>query len=149
MKIARIAMIFFIIAAAAVIMIAYVFLSINAKQMTFGTFYKSIDWNTKENTSEALTMEKSFEGFVVSNLTLREENGIIYLKGKVTNNTGTDTTEITRFDIIFMDQNLKVIDTIPGVISPVKNGESVGLNASIEGVTESFLDAFDIQFKMK
>ena len=83
------------------------------------------------NTSPKVNEERKFEGFRFSNIQLNEDaSGMVSLLADVTNEKSSDTTDFTKVDIIFYDENEQEIGSVLGLIKPLKASETTQLNAS-------------------
>lgn len=102
-------------------------------------FVEVLEDGTKFNISNKLKEEKTIEGLKIGNIQLTEKNGQSVLLADVTNNTSKDS-EVFLINIKLYDKTGKEIAIIPGIVSPVKAGETVQLNA---GITEDYANAYD------
>lgn len=96
---------------------------------------------TKVNISNKLKEEKELDGLKIGNIQLTEKDGQLTLLANVTNTTSQDVDAFL-IDIILYDKNGNEIDTILGLISPVKAGQAVQLKA---GITEDYANAYDFK----
>lgn len=108
-------------------------------------FVQTQEDGTKVNTSSKLKQEKELEGLKITDITLTELEGQLTLLANVTNTT-TQDIEPFLVDITFIDKEGNEIDTILGMVSPVKAGETVQLNA---GITEDYSNAYDFKIVRK
>ena len=104
---------------------------------------KIIGNNEKENISKSLNKTKTFEGFQVSNIHFTEKDGQDLFVADVTNVSKQNIEGYTFFKITFLNKNGGEIVTIPGMINPVKQNETVPLNATITGDLNNYINAFD------
>lgn len=100
---------------------------------------------TKVNISNKLKEEKELDGLKIGNIQLTEKDGQLRLLANVTNTTSKDVDAFF-IDIILYDKNGNEIDTILGLVSPVKAGQTVELNA---GITEDYANAYDFKVVKK
>lgn len=100
---------------------------------------------TKYNISTKLKEEKNLEGLKIGNIRLTEKEGQCRLIADVTNTTSSDVKAFL-IDIILYDKEGQKIATIQGMISPVKAGQTVQLNA---GITENYANAYDFEIIKK
>lgn len=98
---------------------------------------------SKLNTSEEMQKEKKVGSLKISNVQLKETNGITTLLADVENTSGNETLEkILQIQVI--DKNGNEITTIRCPIDAVKPGEKVQLNTSI---TADISNAYDFKVK--
>ena len=98
---------------------------------------------TKLNTSEQLKQVKKIDGLEITNIQLTEKSGQTVLLADVTNTTNTDT-KVIGINVIILDKQGKEIAKIPGVISPLKAGDTNQLNV---GITEDYAYAYDFRIE--
>lgn len=108
-------------------------------------FVQILDDGTKLNTSKKLQETKIISGLKIQNIQLTNKNSQSVLVADVTNESGKDT-DITLLDIIIYDKAGKEIGTIPGIISPMKVGETRQLSA---GTTSDYANAYDFKIVLK
>lgn len=108
-------------------------------------FVQILDDGTKLNTSKKLQETKIISGLKIQNIQLTDKNGQSVLVADVTNESGKDT-DITLLDIILYDKEGNEIVTIPGIISPMKVGETRQLSA---GITSDYANAYDFKIVLK
>jgi len=103
---------------------------------------KVLDDGTKVNISTELSKTKKVKGLEISNIQLTTNpEGVCVLLADVKNNTGKDTKRID-ITITLLDKTGKEIQKIPGVVSPMKVGETVQLNSA---VSADFTNAYDFK----
>lgn len=100
---------------------------------------------TKVNISNKLKEEKELDGLKIGNIQLTEKDGQLTLLANVTNTTSQDVDAFF-IDIILYDKEENEIDTILGLVSPVKAGQTVELKA---GITEDYANAYDFKVVKK
>lgn len=108
-------------------------------------FVQVLGDGTKSNISNKLKEEKDLDGLKIRNIQLTEQNGQSVLLANVTNTTSKDVN-VFLIDIIFYDKEGKEIATVPGIISSVKAGETIQLNA---GITENCANAYNFKIIKK
>lgn len=108
-----------------------------------GEFVIVAEDGTKINTSEELKKEKKVEGLQLTNITLREQNGISSLTAEVKNNTGDNMAEF-KVKLTILDKNGGIIRQIVGSIPAVENGQTGIMNAQ---VTEDISNAYDFRIE--
>ena len=108
-------------------------------------FVQVLEDGTKLNISNKLKEEKTIKGLKIGNIQLTEQNGQSVLLADV-RNEGTQDVEMFLINIILVDKTGKEIATIPGIVSPVKAGATVQLNA---GITEDYANAYDFKVEQR
>ena len=108
-------------------------------------FVQVLEDGTKLNISNKLKEEKTIKGLKIGNIQLTEQNGQSVLLADV-RNEGTQDVEMFLINIILVDKEGKEIATIPGIVSPVKAGATVQLNA---GITEDYANAYDFKVEQR
>ena len=108
-------------------------------------FVQVLEDGTKLNISNKLKEEKTIKGLKIGNIQLTEQNGQSVLLADVRND-GTQDVEMFLINIILVDKTGKEIATIPGIVSPVKAGATVQLNA---GITEDYANAYDFKVEQR
>ena len=108
-------------------------------------FVQVLEDGTKLNVSNKLKEEKTIKGLKIGNIQLTEQNGQSVLLADV-RNEGTQDVEMFLINIILVDKEGKEIATIPGIVSPVKAGATVQLNA---GITEDYANAYDFKVEQR
>ena len=104
-------------------------------------FVTMLEDGTKFNTSEELKKVKKIDDIEIKNIQLTEKDGQTVLLADVTNLSQKDTDAIG-IKIIILDKEGKEIATIPGAISPLKEGETKQLNV---GITEDCANAYNFR----
>lgn len=94
-------------------------------------YYKELDDGTKVNISPKLNEEKIYNGLKFSTFSLFSKDGITYLIAEVTNIQSKDIPNYTNIDITFYDDNGKKLESVMGVIIPLKASESTQLKTSL------------------
>lgn len=100
---------------------------------------------TKLNKSNKLKETKKLDGLEISNIQLTYRNGIAVVLGDVKNTTNNDIG-LTEIELTLYDEQNNVLEKIEGLISPVKAGETVQLNA---GVSADYANAYDFSVVKK
>ena len=108
-------------------------------------FVQVLEDGTKLNISNKLKEEKTIKGLKIGNIQLTEQNGQSVLLAEV-RNEGTQDVQMFLINIILIDKEGKEIATIPGIVSPVKAGTTVQLNA---GITEDYANAYDFKVEQR
>ena len=106
-------------------------------------FVYEMEDGSKLNVSEELQKTKTIGNLKVSNIQLKETNGITTLLADV-ENTGKEESKEKILQIQVIDKNGKEITTIRCPIDSVKPGEKVQLNTSI---TANIANAYDFIVK--
>lgn len=94
-------------------------------------YYQTLEDGTKLNNSTELNKEREYKGLKISNIQLTEKNGMTVLLANVENVSGKDINDFTDIDITFYDKDKNKIETIEGLIIPLKAGRKTQLNASV------------------
>lgn len=94
-------------------------------------YYQTLEDGTKLNNSTELNKEREYKGLKISNIQLTEKNGMTVLLANVENVSGKDINDFTDIDITFYDKDKNKIETIEGLIIPLKAGGKTQLNASV------------------
>lgn len=118
----------------------------NIENIVKEEFVKVQEDGTKVNISNKLKEEKDLDGLKIRNIRLTENNGQSTLLADVTNTTSTDVKDAFFVNITLLDKEGKEIDTILGIITPVKAGQTITLNAGIE---ENYANAYDFKVVKK
>lgn len=100
---------------------------------------------TKLNKSDKLKETKKLDNLEISNIQLTYRNGIAVVLGDV-KNTGSTDVDLTAIELTLYDDKHNVLETIDGLISPVKAGETVQLNA---GISADYANAYDFSIVKK
>ena len=109
-------------------------------------FVQVLDDGTKMNISNKLKEAKNLDGLTIQNIELTEKDGQSRLLADVTNNSSADVTDPFFINIILLDKNGNTIDTVTGIVTPVKVGETKKLSA---GITEDYANAYDFKVEKK
>ena len=102
-----------------------------------------ITYNKKENISEKLSQEKSFNGLTIKDIKLIAENGKSTLTATVENNSEKDY-EGGKITIAFINSEGSEYDSLESVLPKIKKGTSNKLNAS---TTNDLINAYDFTIK--
>ena len=105
----------------------------NNKQLGANTqeYVQVLEDGTKLNTSTKLKETKMLDSLEIGNIQLTNKNGQSVLLADV-KNTGSIETQVMLINIVLLDENKAEIATVPGIISPLKVGESTQLNTSMQ-----------------
>ena len=105
----------------------------NTKQLGANTqeYVQVLEDGTKLNTSTKLKETKKLDNLEIGNIQLTNKNGQSVLLADV-KNTGSMETQVMLINIVLLDENKAEIATVPGIISPLKVGESTQLNTSMQ-----------------
>ena len=106
-------------------------------------FVYEMEDGSKLNVSKEMQKEKRVGNLKISNIQLKETNGITTLLAEV-ENTGKEESKEKVLQIEVIDKNGKEIITIRCPIDSVKTGEKVQLNTSI---TANIANAYDFRVK--
>ena len=94
---------------------------------------------SKVNTSQKMLEDRQYKNLKITNSRLTEINGITTLLADVENIGSTATTDMTLFDIVFVDEEDNELSTLVGSIIPLEPGQKTQLNA---GITEDIAGAY-------
>ena len=94
---------------------------------------------SKVNTSGKILEDRQYKNLKITNSKVTEENGITTLLADVQNVGDTAITEMTLFDIVFVDEEDHELATLVGSIVPLDVGEKTQLNSAI---TEDIAGAY-------
>lgn len=100
---------------------------------------------TKLNKSNKLSETKTVGNYKINNMQLTMKNNQSVILADI-KNTSKEQTNTAFIDIILYDENENKIATIPGIISPMKPGETTQLNSSI---TVDCANAYDFEIIIK
>ena len=106
-------------------------------------YVEVLEDGTKLNVSEQLKESKNIDGIEIANIQLTEQNGQSVLLADATNTNNTNTG-VMPINIIILDKDGNEIVKIPGVIAPLKAGETKQLNV---GITEDYANAYDFKIE--
>lgn len=106
-------------------------------------FVYEMEDGSKLNVSEEMQKEKTVGSLKISNIQLKETNGITTLLADV-ENTGNSESQEKMLQIEVIDKNGNEITTIRCPVDAVKSGEKVQLNTS---VTANISNAYDFRVK--
>ena len=135
------------------VIISAIFVVINSKKTKNKVAVKSVDEEnkfvnvlsdgTKENTSERLNEDKTFDGLDITEIKLTENNKLTKLTASITNNTKKIKGDYTA-QIIFVDSKNNELAEMGFYIKQLQPGESTSLNAS---TTFDYSNAYNIIFR--
>ena len=135
------------------VIISVIFVITNNKKNKNKVIVKSVDEEnkyvnvlsdgTKENTSQKLNEDKTFDGLDITEIKLTENNKLTKLTANITNNTKKITGDYTA-KIIFVDSKNNELAEMGFYIKELQPGESTGLNAS---TTFDYSNAYNIIFR--
>lgn len=108
-----------------------------------GEFTKVEADGTITNTSEKLKEDKTMEGFKVTDITFKEQNGETILTASITNQTNS-AQEGFFGKIVLLDKEGNEIGRIPIMVSETQNGETIDVEATI---TESYANAYNFRLE--
>ena len=94
---------------------------------------------SKVNTSDKLLEDRQYKNLKITNSRLSEINGITTLLADVQNVGDTAITDMTLFDIVFVDEQDNELATLVGSIIPLEAGQTTQLNS---GITEDIAGAY-------
>lgn len=94
---------------------------------------------TKVNTSDRMLDDRQYKNLKITNSKLTEVDGITTLLADVKNVGDTATTDMTLFDIVFLDEEDHELATLVGSIIPLEPGQTTQLNS---GITEDIAGAY-------
>ena len=105
----------------------------NTEQLGTNTqeYVQVLEDGTKLNTSTKLKETKKLDNLEIGNIQLTNKNGQSVLLADV-KNTGSMETQVMLINIVLLDETGTEIATVPGIISPLKVGESTQLNTSMQ-----------------
>ena len=105
----------------------------NTQQLGANTqeYVQVLEDGTKLNTSTKLKETKKLDNLEIGNIQLTNKNGQSVLLADV-KNTGSMETQVMLINIVLLDENGTELATVPGIISPLKVGESTQLNTSMQ-----------------
>ena len=103
----------------------------NTNEIDINIYYKELDDGTKVNISPKLNEEKMYNGLKFYNFSLFSKDGMTYLIADVTNTQSLDLSDYTNIDITFYDGNNNKLESVNGVIIPLKASESTQLKVSL------------------
>ena len=99
---------------------------------------------TKQATSSKLQETKTVEDLEISNIQIKEINGVATLTASVKNNS-TKTKKEFPLTIKLLDESGNAIETLGAYVGTVAAGESRGINASIN---MDISDVYDISIEL-
>ena len=104
-------------------------------------YVQILEDGTKLNISEKLKETKTIEGIEITNIQLTEQGGQTMLLAQATNKKTVDSP-VMGINIIVVDKTGKEIGKIPGVVSPLKAGETKQLNINTQ---DDYANAYDFK----
>ncbi len=107
--------------------------------------YKTEEDGTKYNTSENLQGTKTFGGYEISNMYLKEEEGETVFTAKIKNVTQNSIGGKTIY-IIFKGKSGEELYKMQTYISEMKPGKSTNISSKI---TKNVVEAYDIELSEK
>ncbi len=119
----------------------------NTEQLGTNTqeYVQVLEDGTKLNTSTKLKETKKLDNLEIGNIQLTNKNGQSVLLADV-KNTGSIETQVMLINIVLLDKNGTEIATVPGIISPLKVGESTQLNTSMQ---QDYVGIYDFRVVKK
>ena len=119
----------------------------NSKQLGANTqeYVQVLENGTKLNTSTKLKETKMLDSLEIGNIQLTNKNGQSVLLADV-KNTGSMETQVMLINIVLLDETGTEIATVPGIISPLKVGESTQLNTSMQ---QDYVGIYDFRVVKK
>ncbi len=98
----------------------------------------------KENISEEMTKEKTYQGLTIKDIKLKTENGrVSQLTANVENTSASDFAG-GKIVIVYTKQDGSELERINGVLPPIARGESNTLSA---GTTEDVVNAYSFRIE--
>ncbi|MCM1370363.1 MAG: hypothetical protein NC181_00520 [Clostridium sp.] len=97
----------------------------------------------KVNNSEELNKDKTFNGYKISGISLKTENGSNILTATIENVSGSNT-EAGVYNIVFVDKSGKEISKIALFINALKPNETVEIKSSIN---LDVIDSYDLKLE--
>ena len=94
---------------------------------------------SKVNTSGKMLEDRQYKNLKITNSRVTEINGITTLLADVQNVGDTAITDMTLFDIVFVDEEDHELATLVGSIIPLEPGQTTQLNS---GITEDIAGAY-------
>ena len=108
-----------------------------------GEFVIIAEDGTKVNTSEQLKKDKTVEGLQLTNITLKQKDGLSSLTAEVKNNTGEDMSSF-KVRLTILNKDGGVIRQIVGSVPAVANEQTGAMEAQ---VTEDISNAYDFRIE--
>ena len=108
-------------------------------------YVQTMDDGTKLNISTKFNEQKDLGDIIISNIQLTEKDSQTVFLADATNNSNVNIKE-TEIDIILYNDDGSEITTINGIISGMKPGETVKIDAT---TTLDFANAYDFQIVLK
>ena len=108
-------------------------------------FVQVVDDGTKLNISEQLNAEKTVGAYKIEDIQLTNKDGRTVLLANVTNVSNGDT-ELQLIDIVILDKAGEELETVKGIIAPLKAGKSTQLNT---GISLDYSNAYDFKIILK
>lgn len=123
----------------------YINTIVQKDEIIYNNIAQTVDSDTKVNVSSKLNEDKSVNGINFKNIQLVKVDKLTILSMDVENTTGKDIKD-TMISINLLDQNGNKIKAISGIISAVKNGETVKLKSIANG---DYTNAYDLKIAFK
>ena len=95
-------------------------------------YVQRLEDGSKLNVSEELRKTKTLDGLEITNIQLREINGITRLLADVENKTSS-TVEAKNVNIKILDKSGNTITEISGVVDRLESGKKTQLNIGVTG----------------
>ena len=114
---------------------------VNGEQNIVGEYVEILTDGSKLNVSEQLQKPKNLEGLEITNIQLKETNGITTLLADVENKTN-QTVEEKMIAIDILNEKGEKITTVKGILNKVESQKKVQLNIS---VTADVSNAYDFR----
>lgn len=123
----------------------YINTIVSKDEIIDNSIVQTVDSDTKVNVSSKLNEDKSVNGINFKNIQLVKVDKLTILSMDVENTTGKDIKD-TMIKINLLDQNGNKIKAMSGIISAVKNGETVKLKSIANG---DYTNAYDLKIAFK
>ena len=123
----------------------YINTIVSKDEIIDNSIVQTVDSDTKVNVSSKLNEDKSVNGINFKNIQLVKVDKLTILSMDVENTTGKDIKD-TMISINLLDQNGNKIKAMSGIISAVKNGETVKLKSIANG---DYTNAYDLKIAFK
>lgn len=107
--------------------------------------YEQQEDGTKYNTSTKLQEAKTFDGYEISAMELKEIEGETTFSAKIKNVTEESIGNESIY-IIFKTQSGEELYKMEAYVSEIKPGKSININSSI---TKDVVEAYDVELKKK
>lgn len=97
----------------------------------------------KENTSETLSQDKTYQGMTITEIELFAEDGQSHFRAKVENNSGTDYAG-GKLTLVFTKKDGSTIEELVPLLPSIANGSYNYLDAN---TTTDITNAYDVTIK--